>query len=218
MRFRMVSGALLLALAAGCASYETLEIDRRQKAGHFVKSKEKDGLVVAAESYFEGRKSEVHFWFDLGAEGYIPIVLYFDNLSDRGFVLAPADVSLFLKKEGAELPLAPVMDVVRDVRYGYAPSILAFPFLLFVGPIWNMAHRAGMNFDLEVDYRRKDLFRGRSAVRIPPRSPLEGAVFCALQGRSDPDLAGAVVRVVLTREKGAGEAEAGRVEFLVDLE
>ncbi|GEM_PF-2100707 len=209
---------LLLAapLSLGCASYETMDLDADLRAGHFVQSREKEGLVVAAESYLEARKSQIHFWFDLGDEGFLPVVLYLDNLSDRGFILTRKKISLFLG-DGTELATVPVEEVVSACRYGFATSILYFPFFVFVGPIWSMVHRANLNFDMEVDYRRKDLFRGRSAMRIPRKSDLSGAVFFTLPSGGEANLDGATVQVFLTREKGAGESAPAQVKFLLPL-
>lgn len=215
---RAAFAAAVMALAAGCSSYETLDINRAHRAGHFAGSKEESGLVAAAESYFESRKSEIHFWFDLPARDYIPVALHFENNSERGFVLTPRGVSMFLKKGGKELKLVTAMEVVEDVRYGFATSFIYFPLLIFLGPAISIAHRVEMNFDLEVDYRGKDLFRGRSAIRIPPRGTLEGAVFFHGEDARDLDMDGAVVQIVLTREKGAEEAAGAEVKLLVPLE
>ncbi|MHC5038855.1 MAG: hypothetical protein ACYTHM_16215 [Planctomycetota bacterium] len=214
---RILLGCVLLASGLGCTGYETLDLNRRHRAGHFVKSKEQSGLVVAAESHYDARKSEMHFWFDLGSQGFIPSVLYFENLSDRGFVLTPKGISLFLR-DGTELKPVPAMEVVEECRYSIATSIIYFPFFIFVGPILSGMHRAQLNFDMEVDYRQKDLYRGRSAIRIPPRSSQEGAVFFRLGDRRDVDLSGAIVKIALTREKGTGESASAQLSFQVPLE
>lgn len=208
---------VLAVLAAGCASYETLDVARDHGAGYFVRCKEESGLVAAAESYYESRKCEIHFWHDLGRKGFVPVVLYFDNRSDRGFVLTQDAVALFLK-DGTELKPAPVTEVVDASRYGFVTSVFYFPLLVFVGPVWSMAHRAQLNFDMEVDYRGKDLFRGRAAVRIPPGGALRGAVFFRLGERSEANLDAAIVKSDLTREKGAGESAPAKVSFQVPLE
>jgi hypothetical protein len=75
-----------------------------------------------------------------------------------------------------------------------------------------------MNFDLEVDYRAKDLYRGRSAIRIPPKGVLEGAVFFRADDGRGVDLEGAIVQIVLTREKGPSESASGEEKVLVPLE
>jgi hypothetical protein len=209
---------LAFSAAAGCSAYETLDINRVHRAGHFAGCKEDSGLVAAAESYFEARKSEIHFWFDLPASDYIPVALHFENHSDKGFVLAPRSISLFLKKGGKEIKLATAMEVVEDVRYGFGTSFIYFPLLIFLGPAISIAHRVEMNYELEVDYRAKDLFRGRTAIRIPPKGALEGAVFFHGEDARDLDLEGAVVQLVLTREKGADEASGAEVRMLVPLE
>jgi hypothetical protein len=214
------SAPLLLALAAllaGCASYETMDLNRAHRAGHFVRSKENSGLVVAAESHYESRKSEIHFWLDLGRRGFVPVVLYFDNPGEKSFVLAPGGLSLFLK-DGTELKAVPAMDVVETCQYGFVTSMVYFPFFVFVGPIWSMVHRAQLNFDMEVDFRKKDLFSGRSAIRVPSRSHLVGAVFFGLDDRDEVDLRGAIVKVDVTREKGAGESASAKLSFQVPLE
>jgi len=207
-----------LSFAAGCSNYETLDINRTHKAGHFASCKEDSGLVAAAESYFEARKCEIHFWFDLPARDFVPVVLHFENHSDRGFVVAPKDLSLFLKKGGKELKTAPALEVVDEVRLGFSTSILYFPFFVFVGPVISIAHRSEKNFDLEVDYRSKDLFRGRQAIRVPPKGSVEGAVFFHCEDARDKDLEGAVVQMSLTREKGAEETAGAEVKMLVPLE
>ncbi|MHC4779134.1 MAG: hypothetical protein ACYTFG_11210 [Planctomycetota bacterium] len=216
MRTPLLIG-LILAFSAGCSSYETLDLDKGHRAGHFVRSKEQAGLLIAAESYFESRKSEMFFWFDLGGHDYIPVVLYFDNLSENGFVLTGRDISLFLR-DGTKLEIVPALDVVDDVRYGFVTSIFYFPFFVFVGPIWSMVHRAETNFDLEVDYRRKDLFQGRPSIRVPGRSDLLGAVFFRLADGGDVDLKGAIVQITLTREKGADDSASAKMNFQVPLE
>jgi len=208
---------VLLASAAGCSNYQTLDLNREHGAGHFVRSKEDSGLTVAAESFLESRKCEIHFWFDLGKRGFIPVALYFDNRSDRGFMLTPDKVSLYLR-DGSELKAAPAMDVVERIRYGFVTSVFYFPFFVFVGPVWSMLHRAQMNFDMEVDYRKKDLYRGRGAIRIPPLSDLRGAVFFRLDDREEVDLTGAIAKIDLTREKGAGDSASAKVSFQVPLE
>jgi hypothetical protein len=215
---RAFLGAAALATLAGCSSYETMDINRAHRAGHFAKSKEQGGLVAAAQAYFDSRQSEIHFWFDLPSEGFIPVVLYFENPSDRAFVLTPDKVSLFLKKGGLELKTVPVLEVLDEVRYGFVWPILYFPLLVFVGPAVSMAHRAEMNFDLEVDYRAKDLYRGRSAIRIPPKGTLEGTVFFRADDGRSVDLEGAIVQIVLTREKGPSESASGEEKLLVPLE
>ncbi|MCU0723617.1 MAG: hypothetical protein MUC63_08385 [Planctomycetes bacterium] len=214
---RAVLAAAALAAFAGCSSYETMDINRVHRAGHFAKAKDQAGLVAAAQAYFDSRLSEMHFWFDLPSEGFLPVVLHFENLSDRAYVLTPAKVSLFLKG-GTELKTVPVLEVLDEVRYGFVTPILYFPLLVFVGPAMSMAHRAQLNWELEADYRTKDLYRGRSSVRIPAKGTLEGAVFFRAEGGRSVRLEGATVQLLLTREKGPSEAESAEEKVLVDLE
>ncbi|MHC4600482.1 MAG: hypothetical protein ACYS47_15920, partial [Planctomycetota bacterium] len=124
---------------------------------------------------------------------------------------------LFLR-DGTKLQTVPAMKVVDHCRYGYFPSILLFPFFVFVGPIWNMAHRAELNFDLEVDYRKKDLFKSRASLRLPARSQHLGAVFFRLGDRPDVDLKGAIVQISPTREKGAEGTASAKLNYQVPLE
>lgn len=196
-------GPLVLAgglIFTGCASY-TPTLVRLTLAGPDTKKAVKGDLVVYAEEFVTGEKSERAFDTNMPGEGVLPILISVENNGRESFDVNVADVRL-LGEKPLKL-LAPEDAAVRAQRgtagralgWSVIVPIITIPFAIGGSAI----HTANVNQQIVRDFTAKGLPDGA----VLPNKERSGFVFFESDGNRK-DVAGLVLEVTV-RNSDTGE-------------
>lgn len=75
----------------GCASYEVVQIPRRD-ADLYPLAQNKEGITVAVDQITDAARAKQYFGADLFPEGIVPINVVFSNHSGRRLLVKPSDI------------------------------------------------------------------------------------------------------------------------------
>ena len=206
----------LLALLAGCACYDALDMDTLRSAHNRIRSKEIKGLVLAAEDYSAPAKCLRYFQRDLLELGYIPIFLSICSHSDYEFSLRRNNMILVLE-DGLQAQSVEVKEVVPLVQSTPANALFSLPLAIFPAIfLWDSIEKA--NAKLDRDYwqkmfrdshvRKGDKVYGFLIFRAPPgkivtaESMANATLEVAAVQKAAEGKMGEVVKFVLSIERG----------------
>lgn len=198
-----------LVLATGCVRFHASPIDASWPASRHIEHRSISGLSVAAQEIRAGSHELEVVGRPARAEGYLPVLLRFENRGPSTFVIRRHDIVL-ATDAGERYESAPVSEIYRETRFSKGLAAWGLPLGLL--PAFVISHNVDEeNEDFLEDLRRK-AFRDLRLSESPDRC--HGLVFFRVEPARARALTSAdyTVEVTVVRES-SGSAASERIQF-----
>jgi len=151
-------------LSLSCAPLETLELPTLP-AHTRSNREEQEGLTIAAQLVVSAHLARYHFGADLRKEGYLPVLVSFENRGNTSFEVERHSCSVVLES-GEKLEPAAPEEIYWKIRRSTLPAYVFAP--LVVPAIWLHARIEEFNFNAAKTLYGKSLPR---SLRIEGNDP-----------------------------------------------